>query len=410
MRSKSGVPRNRRKKKLFRAVKGFVGGRRRLLKSAKETLLRAGMFAFRDRRAKKRDFRRLFITRLSAAAEMRGLRYSRLIHGLRLANIGLDRKSLSELAIHDPDVHDATREANLRKGVRLTAVMPTVVTAHERLRKGKEPLAPDPSLSHAANFLYMLTGTRPDDLGTRALDVAMLLQLDHGLNASTFAARVTGGTLADMHAAITSAIGTLKGPLHGGANHDVMVMLRTIGEVDKAADFVRTELLQKKKIPGFGHRVYKTLDPRAIHLRDLSERLGKSRSAVANTLRALQAPQILQDAVQEGKITEGHLRALLPLPLSEAIRALGEILAKGMSVREAESLARKMVHPTHSRRRTRAKGNDPDLAGVTAELRSALGTKVEITKGRKGGRIAIQFYSDEDFERLYELLVRAGPK
>ena len=140
----------------------------------------------------------------------------------------------------------------------------------------------------------------------------------------------------------------------------------------------------------------------------LAERLGKSRSAVANTLRALQAPQILQDAVQEGKISEGHLRALLPLPLSDAVRALGEILAKGMSVREAEALARKMVHPTHPRRRARVKGNDPDLAAVTAELRSALGTKVEITRGRKGGRIAVQFYSDEDFERLYALLVRAG--
>jgi ParB family transcriptional regulator, chromosome partitioning protein len=158
-------------------------------------------------------------------------------------------------------------------------------------------------------------------------------------------------------------------------------------------------------------RAYKLLmETYELTQEQLAERLGKSRSAIANTLRALQAPQILQDAVQEGKITEGHLRALLPLPLSEAIRALGEILAKGMSVREAESLARKMVHPTHSRRRTRAKGNDPDLAGVTAELRSALGTKVEITRGRKGGRIAIQFYSDEDFERLYELLVRAGPK
>ena len=158
-------------------------------------------------------------------------------------------------------------------------------------------------------------------------------------------------------------------------------------------------------------RAYKLLmETYDLTQEQLAERLGKSRSAVANTLRALQAPQILQDAVQEGKISEGHLRALLPLPLSEAVRALGEILAKGMSVREAESLARKMVHPTHSRRRTRAKGNDPDLAGVTAELRSALGTKVEITRGRKGGRIAIQFYSDEDFERLYELLVRAGPK
>jgi len=152
-------------------------------------------------------------------------------------------------------------------------------------------------------------------------------------------------------------------------------------------------------------RAYKLL----METYDLTqERLGKSRSAVANTLRALQAPQILQDAVQDGKISEGHLRALLPLPLSDAIRALGDILAKGMSVREAEALARKMVHPTHPRKRARASGSDPDLAGVTAELRGALGTKVEITRGRKGGRIAIQFYSDEDFERLYELLVRAG--
>src|SRR5712692_2017602 len=158
-------------------------------------------------------------------------------------------------------------------------------------------------------------------------------------------------------------------------------------------------------------RAYKLLmETYDLTQEQLAERLGKSRSAVANTLRALQAPQILQDAVQEGKISEGHLRALLPLPLSEAVRALGEILAKGMSVREAEALARKMVHPTHTRRRARAKGSDPDLAGVTAELRTALGTKVEITRGRKGGRIAIQFYSDEDFDRLYELLVRAGSK
>jgi ParB family chromosome partitioning protein len=156
-------------------------------------------------------------------------------------------------------------------------------------------------------------------------------------------------------------------------------------------------------------RAYKLLmETYDLTQEQLAERLGKSRSAVANTLRALQAPQILQDAVQDGKISEGHLRALLPLPLSDAIRALGDILAKGMSVREAEALARKMVHPTHPRKRARANASDPDLAGVTAELRGALGTKVEITRGRKGGRIAIQFYSDEDFERLYELLVRAG--
>lgn len=142
----------------------------------------------------------------------------------------------------------------------------------------------------------------------------------------------------------------------------------------------------------------------------LAERVGKSRSAVANTLRALAAPQLLQDAVVEGKISEGHLRALLPLPLSEAIAALGEILAKGLSVREAEALARKMVHPTGRsvRPRARLRGDDPDVAHLAAELRSALGTKVEILRGRKGGRIAIEYYSAEDFERLYELLVRAG--
>ena len=156
-------------------------------------------------------------------------------------------------------------------------------------------------------------------------------------------------------------------------------------------------------------RAYKLLmETYDLTQEQLAERLGKSRSAVANTLRALSAPQVLQDAVQDGKISEGHLRALLPLPLSDAVRALGEILAKGMSVRDAEALARKMVHPTHPRRRGRAGATDPDVAGVTAELRGALGTKVEITKGRKGGRIAIHFYSDEDFERLYELLVRAG--
>jgi len=139
----------------------------------------------------------------------------------------------------------------------------------------------------------------------------------------------------------------------------------------------------------------------------LAERMGKSRSGVANTLRALSAPQILQDAVQDGKISEGHLRALLPLPLSEAISALGDIMAKGLSVREAEALARKMVR-VPGKPRARAGGPDPDVAGLAAALRTALGTKVEIQRARKGGRIAIQFYSDDDFERLYEMLIRAG--
>src|SRR5438132_5057557 len=141
----------------------------------------------------------------------------------------------------------------------------------------------------------------------------------------------------------------------------------------------------------------------------LAERLGKSRSAIANTLRTLSAPQPLQDAVLEGRIGEGHLRALLPLPLSDALSALATVIATRLSVREAEALARKMVHPTRRRGgRPRLRGGDPDLAHATAELRNALGTKVEVLRGRKGGKIAIQFYSDDDFERLYDLLVRAG--
>ena len=181
-------------------------------------------------------------------------------------------------------------------------------------------------------------------------------------------------------------------------------------EVSDRLELALIENLQREDLNAIETaRAYKLLmETYDLTQEQLAERVGKSRSSVANTLRALSAPQILQDAVQDGKISEGHLRALLPLPLSEAISALGEILAKGMSVRAAEALARKMVHPTHGQRRAPLRGNDPDLAGVTSELRNALGTKIEITKGRKGGRIAIQFYSDEDFERLYELLVRAG--
>jgi ParB family chromosome partitioning protein len=141
----------------------------------------------------------------------------------------------------------------------------------------------------------------------------------------------------------------------------------------------------------------------------VAERVGKSRSHVANTLRTLSAPQPLQDAVMDGKISEGHLRALLPLPLSDALTALATVIARQLSVRDAEALARKMIHPPRrGRSRPRLRGGDPDLAQVTTDLRAALGTKVEVLRGRKGGRIAIEYYSDEDFERLYELLVRAG--
>jgi len=158
-------------------------------------------------------------------------------------------------------------------------------------------------------------------------------------------------------------------------------------------------------------RAYKLLmETYDLTQEQLADRVGKSRSHVANMLRALAAPQVLQDAVLDGKISEGHLRALLPLPLSQAIAALGDIIAKELSVRDAEALVRKMVHPgrRNGRSRGRVLRSDPDLAHVTNELRSALGTKVEVLRRRRGGRIQIEFYSDEDFERLYELLVRAG--
>ena len=158
-------------------------------------------------------------------------------------------------------------------------------------------------------------------------------------------------------------------------------------------------------------RAYKLLmETYDLTQEQLGERVGKSRSHVANMLRALSAPQALQDAVLEGKISEGHLRALLPLPLSDAIAALGEILARELSVRDAEALVRKMVHPTARRARARGRAlrGDPDLAQVTNELRAALGTKVEILRRRRGGRIQVEFYSDEDFERLYEMFIRAG--
>ena len=181
------------------------------------------------------------------------------------------RTAVSALGVYDPDSRDNSAEANLRKSVRLTAQIGTVVAAAERLRTGKPPVPPDRDLSHAANFLYMLWGKKADADSVRALDIALVLHADHELNASTFAARVTAATLADMHSAITSAIGTLKGPLHGGANENVMRLLLKAGRPADAVPTVEAMLAAKQKVPGFGHRVYKTEDPRATHLREMSE-------------------------------------------------------------------------------------------------------------------------------------------
>jgi citrate synthase len=193
---------------------------------------------------------------------------------------GMDhlRTLTSVLAHYDPDASDNSPQANYRKAVRLTAQLGSLVATMGRVNAGGAPVAPDPALSHAANFLYLLTGERPNALATRAFDVALILHADHELNASTFAARVIAATLSDLHSAIVGAIGALKGPLHGGANADVMRLLLDIGKdapLDKVDEIVRGKLARKEKIPGFGHRVYHTEDPRATHLRDMSRELGE---------------------------------------------------------------------------------------------------------------------------------------
>jgi citrate synthase len=184
------------------------------------------------------------------------------------------RTVVSALGALDPDAGDETLPANSRKALRLTAQMAGLVAAIERVRRGKEVVVPDPSLSHAANFLYMLKGEPPAPAAVRAMDVALILHADHEFNASTFAARVAASTLADMHGAIAAALATLKGPLHGGANEAVMNTLEEIGSPERAEAWVRDALAAKKKIMGFGHAVYRTEDPRATHLRRMSRQLG----------------------------------------------------------------------------------------------------------------------------------------
>jgi citrate synthase len=185
------------------------------------------------------------------------------------------RTAVSALGIYDPDRNERGREANIRKAIRLTAQIPTIVAYWDNIRSGKDTLAPKEDCNLASNFLYLLTGKVPVDIESKSLDIALILHADHELNASTFAARVAAATETDMHAAITAAIGTLAGPLHGGANQEVIKMLLEIGSLDKVESFIKNMIEEHKKVMGFGHRVYKTEDPRAWHLRQMSEALGK---------------------------------------------------------------------------------------------------------------------------------------
>ena len=208
------------------------------------------------------------------------------------------RTSISAASAHDPDGWDTSPEANYRKALRLTARLPTRIAGYHRMRTKGDVIPPNPKLPHAANFLAMLLGEEPDQDAARALDICLILHADHTMNASTFAARVCASTLADIHSSSTAAVAALKGPLHGGANEQVMKMLEEIGDPDKAEDYITQKLGQKgARVMGFGHRVYKTEDPRATHLRRLARSLGES----AGDTRWFEISERIEKAVMDQK-------------------------------------------------------------------------------------------------------------
>ncbi len=207
------------------------------------------------------------------------------------------RTAVSALGALDPEADDLAEPARRRKCRRLIAQMASLVAAIARVREGRDPLAPDAELGHAANFLYMLTGEAPSAAAARAMDVALVLHADHEFNASTFAARVAASTLSDVHDAVTAALATLKGPLHGGANEAVMRTLEEIGSTDRVDSWAKEAIAAKRKVMGFGHAVYKTEDPRATHLRRLSRQLGEERG----DLRWFALSERLEAAVRREK-------------------------------------------------------------------------------------------------------------
>ncbi len=185
------------------------------------------------------------------------------------------RTTVSAASAYDPDGWDNSADANYRKAIRLTSRIPMFIAYYDRIRSGLEVVPPDPKLPHAANFLYMLSGEEPSQEAAMAFDVAFILYADHTMNASTFTARIVASTLSDMHSAVVAAIAALKGPLHGGANEQAMRMLEDIGEPEKAEQYIKDLFARRERVMGFGHRVYKTWDPRALILRDLARELAQ---------------------------------------------------------------------------------------------------------------------------------------
>jgi citrate synthase len=225
------------------------------------------------------------------------------------------RTAVSMLSLSDPQAQDMSPAANAQKAKKLMAQTATVVSSLDRLRTGKPVLEGKPELGFASNFLYTLTGNVPDDVLERAFDVALTLHADHELNASTFAARVTAATLSDIYSSVTSAIGALKGPLHGGANQDVIQILLSVKDADQGAALIHSKLANKEKIPGFGHRVYRTDDPRATHLRVLSEEVG-NRTGHVNLYR-------ISKRIEETVKTEKSLNANVDFYSASTYYSLG---------------------------------------------------------------------------------------
>ena len=203
------------------------------------------------------------------------------------------RTAISAMAVFDSKVKDQSRDNLFEIAVEMIAQTPTIITTYNHVRNGRLPIEPDKTLGHSANFLHMLKGTKPDEESARALDLCWVLHADHGLNASTFAARVTASALSDMYAALTTAVGTLKGTIHGGANQEVMETLLRIKDEDNVDDYLRNAFSNRKQIPGFGHRIYKGDDPRVVYLRKLSEAMCRK----THNLHWFELSKKLQDAV-----------------------------------------------------------------------------------------------------------------
>jgi len=242
------------------------------------------------------------------------------------------RTAISALSAYDPDTEDNSTEATLRKGLRLTAQAPTIVATHARVRDGKDPIAPDSNLNQAANFLNMLFGELPEQVDSDLIDKDFVLHAEHGINASSFGARVAASTVADLHCAVTTGVAVLKGPSHGGAAEEVMKMAQEIGTEENAENYVRERLDSGGRIMGFGHRVYRAIDPRSVHLQDdakaLGERKGEPKwfSILQNVIEAME-PYRRRGIYQNVDFFSGTIYYLLGIPddLFISIFAMGRI-------------------------------------------------------------------------------------